>query len=153
MRDAIDMGLGERTVTVDRQQLIETLKKNREKHQKDYQDSLDGYKEDASAELAKQVQIAQKKIADNEEMLKNRINNFDPNEPLSDALTVLSSVVLKLKAPRDHTRSYDVAISMAEWEVSETVELTQSQFQCFVLDDWDWTAEFNAINATYSKLG
>jgi len=42
---------------------------------------------------------------------------------------------------------------MAEWEVNDTVELTQSQFQCFVLDDWDWRHEFDVLNARYSKVG
>ena len=85
MKDA--MGWSERTVTVNREDLLATLKGNREQHRRDYIESMQGYCQTAS-------------------------------EALAAIIAALSS-----------TKPYDVAIAMAEWEVGDTIELTQSQFQ------------------------
>ena len=144
------MGPGERTVTVDRMKLLETLRSNRDTHTKSYRESVAGYKEQASAALKKQLEAAKKAIDDNAEMIAVKIDRFDPDEPLGDQVVVLGKISFTLEVPKDHTASYDVAIQMAEWEVGETIELTQSQFQCFVMDRWDWKKSFEYLNKSYT---
>lgn len=151
MRDVMEMGLSERTVTVNRIKLLETLKANRDKHQSDYHDSLAGYKEQAKDALAKKVERARQSIDDNAEIISRKIDKFDPEEPLANTVIVMQQISFQLEVPKDHTRSYDVAIQMAEWEVGETIELTQSQFQCFVMDDWDWKQKFEHLNKSYTN--
>ena len=151
MRDAIEMGWNERTVTVNRMKLLETLKANRDQHQKAYRESVAGYREAATEALKKQVAKARKAIEDNAAMIATKIERFDPEDPLSNQVVVLRQTSFTLEVPKDHTKSYDVAIEMAEWEVSENIELTQSQFQCFVMDDWDWKQSFEHLNRSYSQ--
>lgn len=154
MKDALGMGWEERTVTVSREKLLSTLKENREKHAREYQESVAGYKVLAKERLQKKLSWARKTLKANFDEVSRKIDEFDLDDdenPLTDTVSMLSSVSFSLEVPRDHTKSYDVAISMAEWEVGDTIELTQSQFQCFVLDDWDWKKKFSVMNKLYTS--
>ena len=151
MRDSIDRGWSERTVTVKRTDLLETLKANRVKHQDAYREAVAGYREEAKQSLLRQVEKARRAIDDNAAMLDSKIDRFDPYDPMQNQVLVLGQVSFTLEVPTDHTKSYDVAISMAEWEVGDTIELTQSQFQCFVLDDWDWKEGFENLSKFYAR--
>jgi len=151
MRDPIEMGWNERTVTVNRMKLLETLKSNREKHQKAYREAVAGYREAATEALNEQVAKARMAIEDNAAMIAVKIERFDPDDPLSNQVVVLGQMAFTLEVPKDHTKSYDVAIEMAEWEVDDNIKLTQSQFQCFVMDDWDWKPSFEHLNKSYTQ--
>lgn len=154
MRDMMNMGLGERTVTVNRKNLLEKLRENRDKHQREYRESLEGYRALAQERLVRLREKALRDVEENFDLIATKLEKFDPEDEdrrLGDMVTLLQSMSFSLKVPQDHTRSYDVAIEMAEWEVNETVELMQSQFQCFVLDDWEWQQEFKQLNKTYAS--
>lgn len=153
MIDSIERGWSERTVTVNRSNLIEKLYANREQHQKDYAEALAGYKEQATAAARKAMRRATVDLADAEKAILDKIARFDPEDPVSDQVVLLQAVSFRLPVPQNHSRAYDVAIKMAEWEVADTIEITQSQFQCFVLDDWDWKRDFTHLNKTYSNRG
>lgn len=153
MRDSIEMGWKERTVTVRRDKLLATLKDNLERHKASYDSAVAGYKNTAKAELERHVVKSHKSIDDSAAMIVAKIDRFDPSDPLSDTVTLLSGISFRLDVPRDHSKSYEVAIQMAEWEVGDTIELTQSQFQCFVLDDWDWKVDFENVTRSYIGKG
>lgn len=146
-------GLGERTVTVKRLDLLEKLKSNRIKHEKDYLDAVSGYKAQAKERLEKLKTKILKAANDNFEVIALKIEQFNPNaeNPLSNSISLINETHFTLEVPKSHTRSYDIAIQMAEWEVNDTIELTQAQFQSFVLDDWEWRAKFDLIKSTYSR--
>lgn len=150
MRDALELGLGERTVEVKRDDLLETLKTNKEAHKKAYEQAVKDYKEVACAELEKAFTKAKRSLDGNLKELKNRVLDDERDTP--EQIILLPQIMVKLPVPQDHSRSYEVAIQMARWEVNDTVELTQSQFQCFVLDDWDWKRKFESDNATYASF-
>lgn len=145
------MDWNERTVTVNRMKLLQTLKVNRDKHRKEYIEAVAGYREAAIKALNKKVANAHKTIDDNAAMIAAKIERFDPEHPLPNQVVVLEETSYMLEVPRDHTKSYEVAIEMAEWEVGENIELTQSQFQCFVMDDWDWKQSFQVLSRSYSR--
>jgi hypothetical protein len=153
MREVLQMGLEEQVTTVPKKRLLETLKLNREKHQRDYEESLAGYKTLAAERLEKLKAQAMKDLKKNFDALAEKIQTADftdPEERLPNTVTLLSAMSFHLKVPENHSRAYDVAIAQAEWETKDTIELTQRQFQCFVLDDWDWREEFQHINKAYS---
>lgn len=60
---------------------------------------------------------------------------------------------IALQAPEDHTSDYDTVISMLEMSVNETIEIEQHDFQCYVLDKWQWAAHANLLNSTYATGG
>ena len=141
----------ERTVTVERQKLICTLKENRSTHSEDYQQAVRDYKDLARDRLAASKRKAEQRLEDRFARISQAIDRFDPDDDeLTDRVTVIDAVTFNLRVPQDHTKAYNVAIQMAEWEVGDTVELTQFQFQCFVLDDWDWKPEFARLQQDYA---
>lgn len=150
MRTAIEQGWDEREVTVNRAKLLDTLRTNREKHIKEYHEAVAGYKEQATARLVSLRKKIISSVDENFESIQQRIAKFDPEEPLPDRIVLTSVTSFDLQVPRSYEKSYDVAIQMAEWEVSETVTLKQSQFQCFVLDDWEWKTAFVNLSKTYA---
>jgi hypothetical protein len=60
---------------------------------------------------------------------------------------------IALQAPEDHTSDYDTVISMLEMSVDTTIEIEQHDFQCYVLDKWQWAANVNFLNSTYASGG
>lgn len=152
MRDTLTMDLGVMTVTVSRDKLLATLRINRDTHQEAYLTAIAGYKQQALAKLNDLRERALSLIYDKNQKLQRQIAEFNCNDEdgLTDTLVLLTSMSFRLDVPKDHTESYDVAIKMIEWEVCRHVELTQVQFQCFVLDDWDWQQEFKHLSKVYA---
>ena len=150
MELALAKGWNMRKVTVDRQQLLTALRQNKAKHVAEYTEAVRGYKEQATQRLESAIKTARRRLTDAMASIQKRIDAFG-DEQLPDVITVLNTECFALKVPRNHEKSYEVAIRMAEMEVADTVELGQDEFQCFVLDDWEWKNEFTAINSTYTK--
>ncbi len=66
-------------------------------------------------------------------------------------------VKVGLRIPTRHTDAFDNAIGLLEMtkEAGEVViEIDSGEYERFVRNRWDWSADFNASNAPYSnKLG
>ena len=112
-------------VKVNRGDLLEILKKNREQHKSVVLTALAGYRADAIAELERSLDNAKR-----------------------GKRVVLG---LSLIEPMDQTREYDRAIRMMEMSVDEQVELTERDFARYVMDEWEWSAQFSATNTRYLK--
>ena len=113
-------------ITVNKLDLLATLRKNKEKH----------------IEIVKEAQIGYIKKAKDvfEEKLKKIVENG------------IVDLNLNLTAPVNYSKEYDTAISMLEWERSAEVRLNQQNFKQFVLDDWSWKNTFLVSNASYSSV-
>jgi len=57
----------------------------------------------------------------------------------------------KLKPPVDASKLYDQYIELLEKCVAETIELSPSDYNAIVNDDWDWAKNAKATNAAYSS--
>lgn len=58
---------------------------------------------------------------------------------------------VSLIEPMDQTRDYDRAIRMVDLDTRDTLELEESEFRQYVMDDWTWKQQFNHSNRAYSK--
>lgn len=143
----------DRTVEVNRLKLIETLKTNREKHAKSYEAAILGYKGAAISKLQEANAEAHRALDKNLQKCLIELQDFNPEraEQQADRLILVQQFAVDLKVPRNYTDSYDAAIALAEWDVRETLELSYSEFQCFVRDIWDWTEEFHMTAMSYSR--
>ena len=111
--------------TVDRMQLLATLRSNREQHAKIVKEAQEGYLKDAISRA---------------------------NQCLS-ALTAGKLVSLSkfsTHVPESYASAYDTVISMLEWSTDEKIVLAADEFRQFVQDQWDWKDGFLASNAGYS---
>jgi len=57
---------------------------------------------------------------------------------------------LRLPEPLDRTRDYDRVISMLKMDLTDTVELSETDYSQYVMDDWEWKREFLGTNQAYS---
>jgi len=113
---------------------------------------MESYTVLAKAKLEKLKDKAQKILDENFADISKRIEEFDPEEgQMQDVIQLISSMTFDLRVPEDHSKAYDVAIEMATWEKRDEIILLQSQFECFVRDDWDWSKDFEHLNFRYSK--
>ena len=121
------MSMNKVIVKVDalKQKLIE----NREAHRALYEKAVEGY----LVEARRQVVDLLAKI---------------DSHPARDALP---SVSLWLDIPEDHTSDYDQVISMLEMTVHDEVELSNSEFAQYVMDNWGWKKQWTASNAGYTR--
>lgn len=113
-----------KNVEVSKYQLIEKLNENRENHVNTFEQVLEDYRAEAVRQLEDHIE---------------RIKSG-----------AVAQVYVALPAPQNYEAEYDRAIAMAEWEMSDTVELSQAEFNQYVLDEWTWKREFNETVATYS---
>ncbi len=113
---------GNRTITVKKSQLIEQLKANKANHIKEYNEAVIAYKEEALKQLREQIEEVEKGSLQAKLFLTSPINSAD---------------------------EYDKVIQMFEWEINDDVELEQSEFNEFVLDEFDFARDAKFANTMY----
>jgi len=67
----------------------------------------------------------------------------------NQSLNFMSTRNIVLDIPVSHLKEYDTAIDMFEWEVSDTVELNNTEFSCFIQDKWEWKEDFTRMSNVY----
>lgn len=111
-----------RLIKVKKSKLIEKINENKENHKKDYIEAVEAYKKEAKKQLDEQSKA-----------LENGSLNIS----------------LRLISPIDKTDEYDKILSIFEWEVADFVELTQNEFNEYVLDLSTFSMNAKMLNSTY----
>lgn len=111
------------TITVPKERLLETLKKNREEHRGIFEKAQEVYRARMIEELDRALAEARSggKIAR----------------------------AFALPVPEDHTEEFDTAIEMLTWHEGDTVELPQHEFMNYVQNSWGWARSFHANTEAY----
>lgn len=112
-------------VKVGRIELVAKLEDNRAKHREIFLDAQEGYREQAIIELDSMLAEAK-------------------------AGKKIRRAVL-LTEPMDQTSDYDRAIAMLKMSVDEHISLSESDFACYVMDEWSWKRQFHMSNVGYTK--
>lgn len=115
-----------KTMKFNKTQILDALKKNREEHIEIVREAQSGFREKA-------ISIFEQK------------------------LVVLRSggsveVNVHLDVPASHVDEFDNVIAMLEMTQDDTIELSDSDFQCFVRNKWRWEHQFLASNSCYSAM-
>lgn len=118
----------QRSVNVNRLQLLECLKKNLEIHKKDYQEALVGYK----VKLEKDLTDALESLSSLKE-------------------TELKGFNVEFQHPVSHENSYVEVIEMMEMSVDENINLDSQSFRAFIKNDWPWSINFNSTTTLYKS--
>lgn len=111
------------TITVPKERLIKTLKKNRKKHLKIFEEAQAVYRAQMIKELDRALQDAR------------------DGKKIRRAFT--------LPVPENHVDDFDTALEMLEWDTNEEVELMEYDFCCFVKNEWGWQQSFAANTQSY----
>jgi hypothetical protein len=113
---------GDRKITVEKSELLVTIKQNQKNHIKVYKKAVAAYKVEAKKQLENQ---------------------------LVDLKNGSIKIGLKLITPIDNQKNYDSVIEMFKWDINKTVELTQSEFKEYVQDKTDHSLRANIANTAY----
>jgi len=111
------------TITVKKDDLINTMRDNRDVHRETFLAAQDAYRIAVIAELDRMLAEAKAGM------------------PVKRAIT--------LPVPEDHTDDFDTAIQMLEWDTGDEVELTHHEFKQYVQNQWGWLASFAMNTQSY----
>lgn len=113
---------GNRTITVNKEQLINKIKENKAAHIEAYKKAVVAYK----AEALKQI-----------------------NEQLESVNSGSLNAKLELVTPVNNEANYDKIIEMFNWEVNAEIELSQQEFNEYVQDETEFARHAMMSNAMY----
>ena len=113
-----------RTVNVKKTELLETLTVNCQHHRQEFLVALECYRMEAI------------------EVLEDAIDDAKAGKRIMTAT--------HLTEPMDMTREYKKVIMMLQMSVDEEIELTNTEVQNYVMDDWSWSAQASASNTAYT---
>ena len=114
-----------KTVKINVENLLKTVKENRTKHIEEYNEALKGYREKCIALLAAELKKAESG------------ENFE--------------TFVKADKPHSYESEYNRVISMLEWTEEEIVELDATEFDQYVNDNWHWQGGFKAVTSFYNN--
>jgi hypothetical protein len=111
------------TITVNKNDLIERLRINREAHVVIFDKAQEVYREQMVAEL---------------------------DRALADAKAGRKIVrMFSLPVPEEHTDDFDTAIAMLEWDTGEEIEINLAEFKMYVENEWGWQRSFAGNTQSY----
>jgi hypothetical protein len=111
-------------VLLSKEALLEQVRTNYASHRQKFEEAMAGYKDKAIG------------------LLYDHIERIKANAP--------EKVFVQLPMPEDHSRDYERVIEMLEWSKDDTLELDESEFSTYVLDQWGWQEGFAQTYAMYS---
>lgn len=117
-----------RNITVDKASLLDTLRANRDAHRAEYDKAVEVYK--------------RRFVEEAEKFAAEALRRVTQGLPFNDFMW--------LPVPEEHTDDYDRVIALMEWELADTVELSESDFRCYVLNEWGWMTSFTANTSLYT---
>ena len=113
------------TITVSKGELLAVLNVNRNNHREVFEAAIAGFRESVVDRLAFLIRQLERKGQ-------------------------IPSLYIDLPTPEDHTKDYDRVIKMIEMHIGDTFELTEKDFQGYVMDDWNWKRQFLDTSKTYA---
>ncbi len=108
------------SVRINRTELIDKLKENKEKHTQLYKDALEGY------------------FVDTKKKLQAKIKSLDKGDVI---------VSFSVSVPKDHTKDYDRLIEMLEMSQDDELVITAHEFNMYVRDEWINDQEKSVLRA------
>jgi len=113
------------SVAVNKDKLLKTLRKNRKSHLIFYIKAIEGYRKQSIKRLEKELVAAK------------------AGKPFRGTT--------QLKKPESYTSDYDRAIKMLEWCVDDEVNISDTDYDCYVLDNWRWKKDWMTSNTGYTR--
>lgn len=118
-----------RSVKINKNELLTIVRENKEKHIKDFNESVEDFKKAALKIAEENLVLAQTGDVDKIAKIKRL-----PEKPTS------------------YEDSYSRAIRMLELSVEDVIELEETIFNQLVLDEWHWKTSFVASSALYKTF-
>lgn len=111
-------------IKVDVTELRDKVATNRTAHRAIFEEAVEGYKKRSLA-------ILEEHIA---EVKSGR----------------MTRIAVSLPYPEDHTADYDRVLAMLDMSLENSIEIDETTFSSYVMDDWQWKRQFLTSNSAYS---
>lgn len=118
-----------RDVRLNKSELLKIVRENKEKHIKEYNESVEDYKKAAVKVAQANLELAQSGDVDKIAKIKGM-----PQKPTS------------------YEDAYSRAIRMLELSVEDVIEIEEQVFNQLVLDEWQWKNAFVTSASLYKTL-
>jgi len=118
-------------ITVNKNDLLDILMKNKQIHIQEHENALKLHKDT----LTKMLKICSRKLR------KGTLKQEDLYE------------VSSMRTPSSYTHLYTDTIDMLQMDTDDHVVLTREEFKNYVKDDWVWKSEFQASNSSAFYTG
>jgi len=118
-----------RSVKIEKKKLLNIVRENREKHIKEFEESVVDYKAGAIKLAKEHAELA-----------------------ASGDLAKIAKIKAMPGAPLSHEKEYDRAIRMLELSVEKEIEVEEDIFNQLVLDEWAWKNQFIASASLYKSM-
>ena len=115
-----------RTITVNKDELLEALTKNQRTHLREYLQAMDGFRtamHDAYCAATTDLEVSGKAK-----------QNFHD-----------------IEKPESHDDDYSLVIAMLEYHEGSTIELSENDFKQCIQDDWSWQPNFKTLHSRYTQ--
>jgi predicted nucleic acid-binding OB-fold protein len=116
-------------VKVSRLELLEIVRKNKEQHIKDFNESVKDFKKAVVKVTKENLDLAK-----------------------SGDLEKIGSIKAVPPKPVSYETSYARAARMLELSVEDVIEVEEDVFNQLVLDEWDWKHQFITSNTLYKSF-
>lgn len=143
-------------VVMSKEELLKHLVENKAKHDVILAAAIAGYWDTAQVQL----DTRKKKMDEQVDYYKAEVEReiarvgakIAAKEELPAGLTIRQISIdtsLGLIYPQDHSKDYDRAIRMMQSSVFDQVRLSVDEYDAYVLNNWEWKANFLATNSFY----
>jgi hypothetical protein len=103
------------------------IEENRLKHVEEFNEAMEGYREELI------------------EFLEDLLEDVKVMKKLP------KNVAFKKPVPVSYSKEYDKIYKMLGYETKEEIKLNESEFQMYVLDEWQWKEHWSHTNSFYNK--
>jgi hypothetical protein len=111
-------------ITVPKDELIQVIETNRDKHRTVFNEAMLGYAKEA------------------ETILQTYLNDIRMGK--------VRKIQIILDQPEDHTRDYDRVLGMLRMDIGDTFELDEQSYKQYVDDDWTWKRAWIDTSTQYA---
>lgn len=144
-------------VVIEKYKLLNILKQNKAKHDEILKDALAGYWTLATEKVnnkKKEFSQALKEVkSDFDHVISKLEERIKEREKFDDVLTIQIffkyNKDLGLKYPEDHSSDYNRAIRLVELSAYDKVSLDETEFERYVMNNWEWKQSFITTNSAY----
>ena len=135
---------GLNTVRVSKTFLLDTLRENRDKHEKAWNEIMDARQK----KLIEEYEALYDKV---KEQIDERLAQVKADR---DCIPTAIQTHVEAPLPENHTKDYDQVITLIDASLDEEFELNSGEFNQYVNDDWSWKRAFtitaSGCGVTYS---
>lgn len=147
-------------VIVNKNDLLKKLENNRDNHNAIYDAAVSGYWIQATQVVKKKQEdfnYAIKRVKDQFKSESEEIAGFvtDQNKyriGRSFAVGLVFDSLWPLRFPENHLEDYDRVIDMLKFSVADKVELSSTDFDAYVRNNWAWRSSYLSSNSNYVSL-